>query len=42
MAHPHIQKVLPQLLKSHFTEPIIQKHITNIIGYGSGVFPQHR
>ena len=41
MAHPHIQKVLPQLLKAHFTEPIISKHITNVIGYGSGVFPQH-
>ena len=28
------------MLKHHFTESIIQKHMVHVIGYGSGVFPQ--
>lgn len=40
MANPHIIKILPSLLQHHFTEPIIRNHMINVIGYGSGVFPQ--
>ncbi len=40
MANPQIVKILPSLLKQHFTEPVIKNHMVNVIGYGSGVFPQ--
>lgn len=31
---------LPQIVKEHFSETLLNKHVVCVIGYGSGVFPQ--
>ena len=42
MANPNLIKSLPSILKNHFTDSFVERNISSVIAYGSGVFPQQK